>query len=62
MSFAIRKLQQIDNFRELPKEKQPTDKMIWDGTSEELDKWFDDIFSGRTEKNSEFVIEEDDIG
>jgi hypothetical protein len=40
---VIRKMQQIDNLHELPKEKRPTDEIIWDGTSEELDEWLDKV-------------------
>ena len=45
ISFVIRKLQQIDNLNELPKEKRPSDDIIWDGTSEEMDEWLDRVLS-----------------
>jgi hypothetical protein len=45
ISFVIRKLQQIDNLNELPKEKRPNDEIIWDGTSEEMDEWLDRVLS-----------------
>lgn len=48
ISYIIRKRMQLDNINELPKEKRPSDHLIWDGTSDELDKWFD-----RSMKNKE---------
>ena len=45
ISYVIRKLTQIDSFNELPKEKRPTEKLAWEGTSEELEEWFDKIFN-----------------
>ena len=47
ISFVIRKMQQIDNLNELPKEKRPTDDIIWDGTSEEMDEWLDKVLDSR---------------
>ena len=43
ISFVIRKMQQIDNLNELPKEKRPPEDIIWDGSSEELDDWLDKV-------------------
>ncbi len=48
ISYVIRKRSQIDSFRELPKEKRPTEKMMWEGTSEELEDWFDKIFKTKS--------------
>jgi len=39
----------IDSINELPKEKRPTDKMIFDGSSEELEEWLEDVLSGKYE-------------
>ncbi len=39
----IRKRQQIDNLSELPKDKQPTNEILWDGTSEDLEEWIDKV-------------------
>lgn len=50
ISYVIRKRSQIDSFRELPKEKRPTEKMIWEGSSKEIDEWFDKVFD-RKNKN-----------
>ena len=44
ISFVIRKRQQIDGFNELPKEKRPPEKMIWDGTSDDIDEWLERVF------------------
>lgn len=41
----MRKKSQIDSFRELPKEKRPTETMIWEGSSDEIDEWFDKVFN-----------------
>lgn len=43
ISYVIRKRQQIDNLSELPKEKQPTDDILWDGSSEDLEEWIDRV-------------------
>jgi hypothetical protein len=62
MSFVIRKNKQIDSFRELPKEKRPPTSMIWWGTPEELDRWFDRVFDRKKEDGSEvFLIDESEI-
>lgn len=48
ISFVIRKLQQIDNLNELPKEKRPSDDIIWDGTSEEMDDWLNRVLGSNS--------------
>ena len=62
ISYVIRKLQQIDNLNELPKEKRPPDNIIWDGTSEELDEWLDKVLGSKDHKPQqatvEFVVDE----
>lgn len=45
ISFVIRKRQQIDGLNELPKDKRPPEKMIWDGTSDDLDEWIERVFN-----------------
>jgi len=47
ISFIIRKLKQIDSFNELPREKVPPDKLLWDGTSEEIDEWIDRVIRNK---------------
>lgn len=59
ISFVIKKRQQIDSFRELPSSKQPPEDLIWDGTPEELDDWFDKVMD-RKEKQ-EVVLDISDI-
>lgn len=63
ISYVIRKRAQIDSFMELSKEKRPPERMIWYGTPDEIEDWFDKVFSNRTPQN-EFVVQvsEDDIG
>lgn len=47
ISYVIRKRQQIDNLSELPKEKRPTDEILWDGTPEDLDDWLETVFDSK---------------
>jgi hypothetical protein len=60
ISFVIRKRQQIDNLSELPKEKRPPDSILWDGTSEEIDRWLDNVL-GKKATSDIITITEDDI-
>jgi hypothetical protein len=69
ISYVIRKRAQLDSYAELPKEKRPPDWMIWYGTNEEIDEWFDKVFERKKDrkgknKQDEFVImiPETDIG
>lgn len=43
LSFVIRKRQQLDSLAELPKDKQPPDSILWEGTPEDLDEWIDRV-------------------
>ena len=53
----IRKMQQIDNLNELPKEKRPPTEIIWDGTSDELEEWLESVLSSpKNKKEVEFII------
>lgn len=61
ISFIIRKRQQVDSFLELPKEKQPPEKLIWDSSSEELDGWLERVLSGKQQSEFNFVIRDDEI-
>ncbi len=58
LSFVIRKMQQIDNLSELPKEKRPPDDIIWDGTSEELEEWIDRVFYKKEAQTVKLKIDE----
>ncbi len=51
---------QIDNLSELPKNKRPTDQILWDGTSEELDSWLERVFSnnGKEDLNTNIIIDD----
>ena len=51
---------QIDSFMELPKEKRPPDDIIWFGSQEDIDRWFDRVFKrDGTEPGKEIVLEID---
>jgi len=56
ISFIIRKRQQIDSLNELPSERRPSDWLIWDGTPEELDKWLNEVLSGKKKQTAEIFI------
>jgi hypothetical protein len=56
ISYTIRKRQQIDNFNELPKDKRPPDKLIWDGNSDELDDWLERVFKNPDEKDTVDIL------
>ena len=58
----LRKRIQVDNLSELPKEKRPPEKMIWDGGANELDNWLERVVSGKEKPELEFDIRDDDIG
>lgn len=56
ISFTIRKRQQIDGFNELPKEKRPPEDMIWDGTSDDIEDWFNKVFDRKHKDNDDTII------
>lgn len=47
MSYVIRQRILLDSMYELPKDKRPPEKLIFDGSKEELERWLDDVFSDR---------------
>jgi len=61
VSFVVRKRQQIDNLNDLPEEKRPPELLLWDGTPEELDKWLNEVLSGKKESKVELMIKESEI-
>ena len=62
LSFVIRKRIQIDNLNELPKEKRPPELMIWDGTSKDIENWYDKVFNRKKKPSDEKIsIPYDDI-
>lgn len=62
ISYVLRKRIQIDNLNELPKDKRPPEKMIWDGGSNELDNWLERVMGGKQDSMFEFDIDESEIG
>lgn len=62
ITWVIRKLIQLDSFAELQSEKRPTDHLIWDGTPEELDKWFDKVFQRKKKSRADEVVLQIDEG
>lgn len=59
LAFVVRKRLQIDAINELPKEKRPPEKIIWDGSSRDIDSWIDKAFKNKVGNITE--ISEDDI-
>lgn len=63
VSFVIRKRMQIDSFDEVPKDKRPPDSMIWYGTTEDIDRWFDKVFKSKKDTDNIILeIDESEIG
>ena len=58
ISFVIRKMQQIDNLNELPKEKRPPDSILWDGTSEEMDEWLSKVLDHKAQTEVDIIIKD----
>lgn len=56
ISFVIRKRQQIDSFNEFPKEQRPPDSIVWDGTPEEIEDWFDRVLKRKKNKVADQMI------
>jgi hypothetical protein len=59
IAWVIRKRVQIDSFFELPKEKRPPDDMIWYGTQDDIDRWFDKVFKKGEKPGEEVTLEID---
>jgi hypothetical protein len=53
ISFVARKRIQLDNLNEIPKDKRPTEKIIWDGSPEEMEDWLDSVVFGKTQATIE---------
>jgi hypothetical protein len=60
ISYVIRKRQQIDTLAELPKEQRPPDSILWDGTSEDIDEWLENVM-GKNRVSDTITFTEDDI-
>jgi hypothetical protein len=64
-SFIIRKRQQVDSFNDMPKEKRPPERLIWHGTSDDLEKWIETVYPSKgkmKEDGINIVIKDDEIG
>lgn len=61
ISYIIRKRQQIDSLMELEDSKRPSDEMIYDGTSEELDNWLKRVISGKESSTVDLVFSEFEV-
>jgi len=61
ISYVIKKRIQIDNFNELPKEKRPTEKLIWEGLSEDIEEWLEKVFDSKKKQPAEIYISRDEI-
>ncbi len=61
ISFVIRKRMQLDNINELPKEKRPSDHLIWDAPSDELNEWFNKVSKNKEPQNAEIVFLDSEI-
>ena len=59
ISYVIRKRQQIDSLSELPKEKRPSDELIWEGSPEDLDDWLSRVFGSKEQTSVEFSIKDE---
>jgi hypothetical protein len=54
-SYVIRKRIQMDNLYEIPKNKRPTEKMIWDGSPEEMEEWMERVVLGNSQSEIEIL-------
>lgn len=61
IAYIIKKRMQIDNLYELPKEKRPSDLLIWEGTSEELESWIDKVLSNKQQTKANLILDESKI-
>lgn len=64
INYVIKKRAQLDSFNELPQEKRPPDNILWYGTPEELDHWFDKVLDRKELPGQEVILDirEDEIG
>jgi len=53
---------QLDAYEEVPKEKRPPDNVIWWGTTEEIEHWFDMVFGRKEKEEAILEIDPRDIG
>jgi hypothetical protein len=62
ISYIIRKNQMIDSMNEIPKDKRPPEKMLWDGDPEEVDDWIDKIYDPKRSNTIQLEIPDSEIG
>jgi len=53
---------QLDSYQEVPKDKRPPDNLIWWGTTEDVEGWFDMVFSSKGKEEAIMDIDPRDIG
>ena len=53
----MRKKIQVDNLSELPKEKRPPIKMMWEGTPEEIDTFLERVYGKNEDTTTDILIE-----
>ena len=61
LSFIARKRSQIDSLNELPEEKRPTEKTIWDGSPEELEDWIDKVVRNKQKQTVDIELTDGDM-
>ena len=62
IAYVIKKKQQVDSLREIPKDKRPTEHMIWIGRPEDMEDWLDKAYGKKKEQYSDVVfIDEKEI-
>lgn len=59
ISYVIRKRQQIDNFYEIEEAKRPPEKMIWEGSVEDIERWMDRVFKMKSKPVETDIIFDD---
>ena len=47
ISYVIRQRAFLDSLNELPKDKRPPEKLVFDGTREELENWLEGVLSDK---------------
>lgn len=63
ISYVIKRRTQIDTYNELSKEQRPPDNILWHGTPEDIEEWFDKVLKRKnTPEEFSITVDEDDIG
>jgi hypothetical protein len=58
---VIRKRLQIDGLSELPRDKIPSDELIFNGSSDELNDWLDRVIYKNEPVKFDLVFSDDEI-